>query len=160
MLNSPSLVPSPAPALNPSPIRVLCIDDSRDITQLLGQCIEHQPDMKSVGSLSSANNLRAELEKSHPDVVLLDMSMPGDDPLVALRELTDAARAGSGANAGGGEHRAVRVIVFSGRCDKDAVDLASNAGAWGFISKDAQIPVILEAIRVVAAGNVAFGVWL
>lgn len=84
MPNSPSLISSPVPALTSNPIRVLCIDDSRDITELLGQCVEHQPDMESVGSLSTANNLRAELEKSHPDVVLLDMSMPGDDPLVAL----------------------------------------------------------------------------
>lgn len=156
MSDDPSLIPTSAPAL----IRVLCVDDSRDITEQLGQCIAHQPDMESVGSLSTATNLQVELEKSRPDVVLLDMTMPGDDPLVALRELTDAARAVSGGNASGGGRRAVRVIVLSGRSDQEAVDSAVSAGAWGYISKGADIPVILEAIRDVARGNVAFGEWL
>jgi len=152
MANSSSI-----PGREPALIRVLCVDDNRDITEQLGRCIAHQPDMESVGFLSTANNFRVEVEKIRPDVVLLDMSMPGDDPLVALRELTDAARVAPGAKAGGGGRRAVRVIVFSGRGDREAVDSAVNAGAWGFVSKDAEIPVILDAIRDVARGNVAFG---
>ncbi|MDP1661150.1 MAG: response regulator [Phycisphaerales bacterium] len=160
MPNSRSRNPTPAPARAPARIRVLCVDDSRDITEQLGQCIAMQPDMESVGSLSSANNLRAELEKLRPDVVLLDIAMPGVDPLEAVRELTDAARAVPGASPGGSGCGAARVIVFSGSGDKKAVVSAADAGAWGFVCKDAEIPVILGAIREVACGKVAFGRWL
>jgi DNA-binding NarL/FixJ family response regulator len=151
MPNAPSSIPSPAPTRAPAPIRVLCVDDSQDITEQLGRCIAHQPDMESAGFLHTADNLRAELDRSRPDVVLLDLSMPGDDPLVVLGGLTDAARAAG--------RRTVRVIVFSGRSDQDAVDSAAQAGAWGYLSKDSEIPVILGAIRAAARGTDPFKVW-
>lgn len=160
MSNSRSHNLTPPPARAPGPIRVLCVDDSRDITEQLALCIAHEPDMESVGSLRSANNLRAELEKLRPDVVLLDLSMPGVDPLEALRELADAGGAVPGASPGGSGCSAVRVIVFSGSGDREAAVSAANAGAWGFVCKDAEIPVILGAIREVACGKVAFGRWL
>jgi DNA-binding NarL/FixJ family response regulator len=147
-----SPLPNSSTAPFSAPIRVLCIDDSPDITEMLGRCIERQPDMESVGSLSSANNLRSALDKLRPDVVLLDISMPGDDPLTALRGLTD----GDVKNRPALPIPVVRVIVFSGHSDKQSMDRAADAGAWGYVSKDAPIPVILDAIRSVARGNVTF----
>jgi len=131
------------------PIRVLCVDDSRDITSILGRCIDHEPDMESAGSLETADDLAAEVEKRRVDVVLLDMTMPGKDPLEALREVKMRAKG-------------ARVIVFSGRDDPDALDSASEAGACGLLSKNAKATVILAAIRQMAesyAGDPPFGVW-
>jgi DNA-binding NarL/FixJ family response regulator len=136
----------PAPS---RPIRVLCVDDSRDITATLGRCIAREPDMESVGSLHSADDLVRQVDERRADVVLLDMTMPGKDPLAALRDLR--------------AHAAARVLVFSGRDDQEAVEMAAEAGASGFLSKDAKIPVMLDAIRQVArsgAGEMPFRVWL
>jgi len=132
-------------------IRVLCVDDAKDITCSLDWCIRAERDMESAGCLYSANDLRAEVDRKRPDVILLDMHMPGKDPLEALRELTAAG--GSGA-AG-----SVRVIAYSGRDDQTAVDSAIEAGAWGYVSKDTEVPRLLEAIRAVARASVPFGTW-
>lgn len=126
-------------------IRVLCVDDSRDITAMLGRCIEHEPDMECAGCLDTANDLASEVDQRRADVVIMDMKMPGKEPLEALRDVKDA-----------------RVILFSGRDEEDAIERATEAGASGFLSKDAEIPVILGAIREVAgrrAGEAGFGVW-
>lgn len=138
-------------------IRVLCVDDNRDLAVMLGQCISLEPDMLSVGSLGTANHLGTELKKSLPDVVLLDLAMPGDDPLEVLRALTDAARAASRRDSAAAGPPDVRFIIISGRSDQIVVKSAANAGAWGFISKSAEIPTIIQAIRDVARGQIAFG---
>src|SRR5689334_10017359 len=68
-------------------IRVLCVDDSPDLAEMLARCINAEFDMESVGCLHSADNLAGEVERSHADVVLLDMTMPGKDPVAALADL-------------------------------------------------------------------------
>lgn len=143
----------PATTASVPKIRVLCVDDSRDITTVLRQCLDREPDMECVGTLHSADDLVSQVSERRPDVVLLDMTMPGRNPLAVLRELGGVAA---------GNHRGVRVIVFSGRDDQEVVERAAEAGARGFLSKDAEVPQILGAIREAAqrTGNpVPFGVW-
>lgn len=132
-------------------IRVLCVDDSADVVLMLELCIGAEPDMEIVGGLSSADELVGEVERTRADVVLLDMGMPGKDPLDALRELVGAGRGADGRGAGG-----ARVIAYSGRNTQQDVDRAADAGAWGNVSKSAEISRVLDAIREVARGNVAF----
>src|SRR5262245_14680380 len=99
---------APTPAPPASRIRVLLVDDVRDITMALQRCIEGEPDMEAVGTLESADHLVAEVERTHADVVLLDMTMPGKDPLEAVRELTAA----HGRDRAPGAEGLARVIVF------------------------------------------------
>lgn len=134
-------------------INVLCVDDGPDISRLLELCIASEPDMAFMGCLRSADNLVSEVQARHPDVVLLDMKMPGREPLEALRELMAAEVADSGAMGG------VRVIAYSGRDDLEAVRGAVEAGAQGYVAKDCDVPCLLEAIRKVARGGVAFEGW-
>lgn len=124
-------------------IRVLCVDDSPDITTILGQCIGREPDMSSVGALCCADDLLMQVKKLRPDVVLLDLTMPGKDPLEVLGQLAEVQDAGE----------LVRVIVFSGHDDQRVMKVASKAGACGFLSKHADVPVILDAIRGAAKWN-------
>ena|ERR1043165_3540438 len=131
-------------------IRVLCVDDSEDIPEMMRRCIEHEPDMENAGSLNATGDLLAEVKRTRADIVLLDMNMPGEDPLEALREVAAAERGGGAEGAG------ARVIAYSGRRDEAAVDRAAKAGAWGYVSKDAEIPRVLDAIREVAQGRTAF----
>src|SRR5678816_409097 len=86
--------------------------------------------------------LTEECARVRPQVVLLDLHMPGTPPLEALKELSAAAPA-------------VRVIVFSGLDDGETVDRAVRAGAWGLVPKVAATDAILDAIRRVAAGEVS-----
>jgi DNA-binding NarL/FixJ family response regulator len=128
-------------------IRVLLVDDHEDISAVLARCISAEPDMESAGTLNRADELATEVARSRADVVLLDMTMPGRDPLTALREL---------AAAQGGEP-SVRVIAYSGHDDRESIEKARSAGACGYLSKDAEITVLLQAIRDAAAGKAPSG---
>jgi DNA-binding NarL/FixJ family response regulator len=135
--------------ITPSKIRVLCVDDSADIPEMLGRCIAYEPDMESVGSLSHAGHLESEVETRRADVVLLDMNMPGRDPLEAMRELLAAARA---------RQKRVRVIAYSGSSDPRSESSAREAGACGYVNKDEEVPCVLAAIRAAAAGGLVLDV--
>lgn len=120
-------------------ISVLCVDDSPQMTRLLERVIELEPDMTSVGSLLSADHLADEVQKRSPSIVLLDLTMPGRDPLEVVRELSLCCPD-------------TRVIVFSGHSDPEYEQAAVAHGAWGFVLKDGGVEPILDAIREVAAG--------
>jgi DNA-binding NarL/FixJ family response regulator len=121
-------------------IRVLCVDDNEDIPLMLSRCIRSETDMEVAGVLHAADLLVEEVAKTKADVVLLDMNMPGKEPLDAVRELAATRRNGEG----------VRIIAFSGSSDRRAMDQATEAGVWGFVSKDEEVTVVLDAIREAA----------
>jgi DNA-binding NarL/FixJ family response regulator len=125
-------------------IRVLCVDDNPGFARLLQVSIDLEPDMESAGRLHSADDLGEEIERSHPDIVLLDLNMPGLDPLTALADLCV-------------RHPEVRFIVLSGYDDPEFVERALTAGARGYVTKggSAGAPAFLEAIRRVAGGGTA-----
>jgi len=132
-------------------IRVLCVDDCADFPKLLGWCIDAESDMEQVGAMSDANNLGEMVERTGARVVLLDMTMPGRDPLSAAAGLL------SGELLSG---RTVRVIAFSGRTDQEMIDAAKAAGCIGYLNKDAPVPTVLRAIREAAGVAAPFQVWL
>jgi two-component system, NarL family, invasion response regulator UvrY len=115
-------------------ISVLCVDDNADLMLVLTMLIASEDDMKSVGSLGSADDLVAAVEKLKPDVVMLDLTMPGRPPLDALRELSATAPE-------------TRVIAFSGHDDRQTVGQAIDAGACGLVSKHSNPADIISAIR-------------
>ncbi|MBC7772061.1 MAG: response regulator transcription factor [Pyrinomonadaceae bacterium] len=122
-------------------IRVLCVDDSDAITELFCLAITAEPDMIVAGTLSSADTLAEAAARQRPDVVLLDLTMPGKDPLAAVVELASACPD-------------TRVIIFSGYDDPKTVESVMDAGAWGLISKNGDVVDVLAAIRRVAAGEI------
>ena len=123
------------------PIRVLCVDDSPDVIRMLQITIGREADLECTGALSSADHLIEKATADQPDVVLLDLTMPGRDPLEAVAEMARSMPD-------------IRVLVFSGFDDQAHVDAVFQAGAWGLVSKNAEISAILAAIRQVAAGGV------
>lgn len=122
-------------------IKVLCVEDSMDLAALLCTAIDAEPDLKTVGCLHQADGLLEHVQQTEPHIVLLDLTMPGKNPLQALREVAKA-------------FPQARTIVFSGYNGQDRVDAAMDAGAWGYISKHQEIPEVLTAIRRVAQGDV------
>ena len=122
------------------PIRVVCVDDNR----LLAEAVERRLSMDRAfewgGWLAQTDTLMQDVARLRPDVLLLDIDMPGRDPLELLHELAT-------------QHPDTRVVMFSGYVRREYVDRAIEAGAWGYISKNASIEEVLAAIQQVAAGE-------
>jgi len=128
-------------------IRVLCVDDKADITDILRMIIDSEEDMKCVGSLDSADNLLAEVgrlcgsagtdAKEGALLVLMDASMPGKDPMKVLGEVASAVPQ-------------ARMIVYSGHDGPEFVTRAREAGAWRCISKHEDPETLLRMLREVA----------
>jgi DNA-binding NarL/FixJ family response regulator len=127
------------------PTRVLCVDDSADMTSMMRMLIDAEPMMQCVGCLASADHLIQKVRdlKLLPDVVLLDATMPGKSPLDEMKRLAT-------------EFPAIRTIVFSGHDDAAFVAGVRDKGAWGCVSKRDEPDAILLAVREVAAGNTWF----
>lgn len=124
-----------------SKIRVLIADDHPMVRQGLRVFLEVQGDMEVVGEAAdgaAAAQLAAELR---PDVLLLDLIMPGVDGLGVLELL-----AGSGLE--------VRALIVTSFGDHSGVAQALRAGARGYLSKDLEPSALAAAIRAVAAGHV------
>lgn len=125
------------------PVRILCADDNEEILWALGLYFGHIEGIEVVGSLSSAVGLVAAVKESKPDILVLDLDMPGKGPLQALREIN---RLGV----------ATRTVVFSGHLRRELIDQAMDAGAWGYVSKNDGEGSLVEAIRAIMAGEIAW----
>ena len=125
------------------PIRVLCVDDHSFLIEGLAARFELESDLKFIGSLPNAERLVAEVKESKPDIVLLDIEMPGPDPFEAA---TDVRR----------QCPDVRIIFLSAYVRDHYISAAVKAGAWGYFSKSEDAATIVKGIRRVAGGDFAF----
>jgi DNA-binding NarL/FixJ family response regulator len=123
-------------------IRVVLADDQPLIRAGLRRLIARTPDIDVVGEAGTGAEAVRLARNADPDVVVMDIRMPGMDGIEATRLIT--ARAG--------DTRA-RVLVLTTFDDDDYVYGALRAGASGFLVKDMAVEDFLAAIRVVAAGD-------
>lgn len=125
-----------------NPKRILCVDDHAFLAEGLKARFEMEPDLEILGWLSSAEDLLRVVKEKRPDIVLLDIEMPGPDPFEAMREL----------------HRRypdVRAIVLSAYVREHYFEAAAEAGAWGYLSKGDTPENIVAGVRKVARGEFA-----
>jgi DNA-binding NarL/FixJ family response regulator len=123
-------------------IRVALADDHELVRMGLRALIAREDDMEVVGEASSGLEAIQLLKRLGPDVLLLDIRMPGMDGLETLRRIqADPAIVGT------------RVIVVTTFEVDRYVFVALQAGAAGFILKDAAPEELARAVRVVAAGD-------
>jgi two-component system, NarL family, response regulator DesR len=125
-------------------VRILCIDDNRLVGDALASHFERLGGFEWLGQLLDARDLVAAVGRARPDVVLLDVDMPGRDALGALAELS----------AAGSD---VRVIVLSGHVRRGLVDRAFEAGAWAYLSKNEGPDTIVATVGRELAGEVVLG---
>jgi len=123
-------------------IRVLLADDHAVVRQGLRTYLELQDDVAVVGEAGDGPAAVAAAEALAPDVVLLDLVMPGGDGLEALGALAAAAPG-------------ARVLVLTSFGDDERVFAALRAGAAGFLLKDVEPAELVRAIRTAAAGEAA-----
>jgi DNA-binding NarL/FixJ family response regulator len=122
------------------PIRIMIVDDHPVVRAGLASMLITQPDINVAGSASSGMEALALLEKMTPDVVLMDLRMPGMSGLEAIRAI----------NA---RRDAPRIIVLTSFDTDEDIYQAVGAGAHGYVLKDAPQELLLHAIHSVHAGK-------
>ncbi len=122
-------------------IRVLVVDDHPVVRQGLRTFLDVQDDLEVVGESADGESCVDDAERLRPDVVLLDLRMPGADGVSALHGLRAAGNP-------------ARVLVITSFTEPSAVLPAVRAGASGYVYKDIDPPALAAAIRSVHAGHV------
>ena len=125
-------------------IRVLIADDHPMVRQGLRVFLELEPDLEVVGEAADGAEAAALTAELLPDVVLLDLVMPGVDGLAALEMLAE-------------QGLAERALVVTSFGEHRSALPALRAGARGYISKDVDPAALATAVRAVAAGHVLLG---
>jgi DNA-binding NarL/FixJ family response regulator len=124
-------------------IRVLLVDDQQLVRAGLRMLCESVPDMEVVGEAPEGATAVRLAEQLHPDVILMDLRMPGMDGTAATMRIL-AARPSA------------RVVVLTTFDDDDHLYPSLAAGACGFLVKDATPAELLDGIRRAAAGDSPF----
>jgi DNA-binding NarL/FixJ family response regulator len=121
-------------------IRVLVVDDHEVVRTGLASVLASATDMVCVGTASDGNAALELEQQLSPDVVLLDLSMPGRDGVSVTRALRSAGRP-------------ARVLVLTSYAEPDRVLEVVQAGADGYLLKESRAETILDGVRSVAAGD-------
>jgi DNA-binding NarL/FixJ family response regulator len=121
-------------------IRVLVVDDHAVVRDGLERILNRPDDVQVVGAAADGAAAVALAERERPDVVLMDLSMPGIDGVDATRSLTAAMPD-------------VKVVVLTSFGDQRRILDALGAGAAGYLFKDANPDQIVTAVRTVVEGG-------
>ncbi len=121
-------------------IRVLLVDDHRVLRTGLRLILEHAEGIECVGEAESAEDALHVSDRTHPDVVVMDVQMPGMGGIEGTRALRD-------------RHPEVHVVMLSMFGAADDVRAAFAAGAQGYLIKTAAEEELVDALRAVAAGK-------
>jgi DNA-binding NarL/FixJ family response regulator len=123
-------------------IRVVVADDQALVRSGLRALLANSDDLDVVGEAVDGRDAVAVVTRTRPDVVLMDVRMPGVDGIAATRKITTDSRLSG-----------VAIIMLTTFDDDDQIFAAIRAGASGYLLKDAEPDDLREAIRVVAAGE-------
>ena len=122
--------------------RVLIVDDQALVRTGFRMILEAEPDLDVVGEAADGEEAVTEARRLRPDVILMDIRMPRMDGVEATRRL-----------AGPGSTDGLRVLILTTFDLDEYVVEALRAGASGFLLKDVPPEDLVDAIRVVAAGD-------
>lgn len=120
-------------------IRLMIVDDHEVVRLGLRTALEPEDDMEITGDFGDARAAIREARVSTPDVVLMDVRMPGMDGITACREIRDVAPD-------------AKVIMLTSYSDQQAIMSSIMAGASGYLLKNTGRADLLNAIRSVAGG--------
>lgn len=127
--------------------RIFIADDHGVVRDGLRRLVNSQPDMECVGEAESTALVAERVAETRPDIVLLDITMPGGDPLEEIPQIKAA-------------HRGTRVLVLTMHEDRSHVRRAVAQGADGYVVKRVAPNQLLGAIRSVGEGHACIDVML
>lgn len=117
------------------------IADSHPIVRLgIKQVLDSTADFKVIGDASTTTELFEALDKVSPDVVMLEMDIPEINGIATLRKIKQ-------------DFPSTKVLMYSGQSEDVYALSTIRAGAYGYLSKTADVDYIISAIRKVAEGN-------
>ncbi|HEY2726622.1 MAG TPA: response regulator transcription factor, partial [Parafilimonas sp.] len=114
-------------------IKVAVFEDNNQLRESLCQLIESTASLVCTGAFADANNLERKIENSHPDIVVMDIDMPGINGIEAVNILHD-------------KFPKIRIMMQTVFDDNDKIFAAIRAGASGYILKKATPAKIIESI--------------
>ena len=122
-------------------IRVLITENHRDLSDVMSQLIDTEPDMRCVGQVTDAAEVLPKAREAAADAVILDLTLQGGSGLPLIEQLTTAMPE-------------LRVIVFSGLANSEEVPReAKRRGASAYVCKGSDIQVLFEALRTPATAS-------
>jgi DNA-binding NarL/FixJ family response regulator len=122
-------------------IRVLIVDDHAMVRRGMRDFLDLHDDLEVVGEASDGDWALEAAATLHPDVVVMDLLMPGLDGIAATAEIK-------------ARHPAIEVVAITSFIEEDRITAAIEAGASGFLLKDAEADDLAAAIRAAHAGEV------
>ena len=125
------------------PIRLLIADDHTFYREGVRTMLLGQPDMEVIGEASGGDETIVKAESLQPDVILMDIKMPGTNGIEATRRILHAS-----------PH--IQVLVVTMFEDDDSVFAAMRAGARGYLLKDADQDELVRAVKAVSRGEAIF----
>jgi len=129
----------PAATRGAGRLRILIADDHRIFRDGLRKLLEAEKDFEVVGEAADGEEAARQVHALRPDVLLLDLAMPGAHGLDALREI--------------GVDQTTRTLLLTGAIEQSELVTALQLGARGVVLKDAATSVLIRAIRGVMAGE-------
>ncbi len=122
------------------PIRAVIVDDHAVVRSGLRKILDAEPDIEVVGEAGDARRAVFETRAKRPDVILIDVVMPGKSGIEAIPDVLH-------------EHPPAKVLILSMQDDPRYVREAFEAGAFGYVLKEAADTEVVAAVREVAAGG-------
>jgi two-component system, NarL family, invasion response regulator UvrY len=123
-------------------IRIMLVDDHAIVRAGFRRLLEQQPDFHVVAEAADADRAYALYVEHEPDVVVMDLSMPGVSGLDTIRRII-------------GRQPAARILVFSMHEDASVAERAIQLGARGYVTKSNAPEILASAVAEVAAGKLA-----
>ena len=126
------------------PIRIVIADDHPVYRDGLRALVGRSPDLELAGEAATGLEAVSVAESTQPDVVLMDLRMPGMSGIDATRAILE-------------RRPDTRILILTMSEDDDSLFAAMRAGARGYLPKDADSEELVRAIRAAALGEVIFG---
>ncbi len=124
-----------------APIRVMLVDDHTVVRRGLRGFLELLRDMEVVGEAENGSQAVAAADRLQPDVILMDLLMPEMDGLTAIARIK-------------ADHPEIEIVAVTSFIEEEKVTSALEAGASGYLLKDAEADEVANAIRAAYAGEV------
>jgi len=121
-------------------LKVVLVDDHAVVRRGLADLLASAPDLDVVGTAADGSEAGEVVRQTQPDVVVMDLQMPGTDGVEATRMIL-------------ADNPGVQVLVLTSFSDSDRILAALDAGAVGYLLKDADPDDVIEGVRAVGRGE-------